>query len=91
MKELPSSKGIKPVASSTMLNFVYWLETYHSQDLHNLQYLPDETLFQIITEFERSRPDIETTSSQFWRNSIYNLFQKNNDYRDAKDFIKKIR
>ena len=65
MPQIPPSKGMKPVSSSTMLNFLNWLTTYHPE-VRSLQYLPDADLLNLVKEFERSRPDITPATPQEW-------------------------
>ncbi|HLG66140.1 MAG TPA: hypothetical protein VKY19_29755 [Ktedonosporobacter sp.] len=86
MKEQPPSKGMRPVISSTMLNFIYWLSMYYPQ-LLNLRSLSDETILQLIYQFEQSRPDIERYTQQSWLNSIDKLLQGDKYYKDARDIL----
>lgn len=86
MKEQPPSKGMRPVLSSTMLNFIYWLSMYYPH-LLNLQSLSDDTILQLINQFEQSRPDIEQYTLQSWRKSIDRLLQSDKYYKEARDIL----
>lgn len=86
MKEQPPSKGIRPVTSSTMLNFIYWLNMYHP-NLLDLRSLSDDTLLQLISQFKQSRPDIEQYDLPSWRESIKRLLQGDKCYKEARDIL----
>jgi len=69
-----------------MLNFIYWLSMYYPH-LLNLRSLPDDTILQLIGQFEQSRPDIERYTSQSWLKSIDKLLQGDEYYKDARDIL----
>jgi hypothetical protein len=91
MEETPQAKGMKPVSGTIMLNFLYWLQTNHSE-LKNLQSLSLQRLRDLTQKFEDSRPDIEPHSLDEWRNGINRLYAKSaqDDYTEAREFLKKI-
>ena len=88
MSEQPSSKGLKPVTSTKMLNFVYWLATNYP-DMCNAQHLEDNVLLQLVEAFEQDRPDLESNVEMSWRSSVNKMLQGNENYRDAKKVLER--
>ncbi len=88
MSEQPPSKGLKPVASAKMLNFVYWLATNYP-DMCNVQYLENNTLLQLAEAFEQDRPDLESDAETSWRSSVNKMLQGNEDYREAREVLER--
>ena len=78
----------KPVTASAMLNFAYWVVTYHPNVL-DLQSLPERTLLRLIYEFEQSRPDLEPRSGDAWLEGIADLYRDVNRYKEAREVLMK--
>ncbi len=86
MSGYPPSKGLKPVTSVKMLNFVYWLSTRYP-DMCNTRFLSNETMLQVIREFEQERQDLESNAEISWRNSVDNMLRGDRYYDNSRKVL----
>jgi hypothetical protein len=91
IEEQPQSKGIEPVPNVTLINFLYWLRTYHYPALQHLHDLPVDKLLELIHTFENHRPDVEAYVERSWAKSIDYLFTADPDYKEARDTFYKLK
>jgi len=89
MEERPPIKGVSPVTGITMYNFLYWLLIHH-RELESLQTLSLGQLLYFARQFERARPDVESSTEWAWHRGFEKLFSSpdhDDDYATARAFL----
>jgi hypothetical protein len=89
--EEPQPKGIEPVPNVVLINFLYWLRTYHYPSLQSLHDLPITKLLELIHAFENARPDIEVPQERSWVKSMENFFVGDPYYKETQDTFSKLK
>jgi hypothetical protein len=63
---------MNPARGYAMLNFIHWLALHHPE-LHRLSDLPEETLLELVNEFERGKVATNPILREQWRVSFHFL------------------
>lgn len=85
---LPNRKATVPVLDYIMINFVYWMETYHPE-IHSLQYHSEETLLALVNEFESDRSDIPPSSPPEWIRGFEELKKQHSEREGYQHLIER--
>lgn len=91
MEDQPRSKGIEPVPGIALINFMYWLRTYHYPKLQQLESLEIAELLELIHQFESYRPDLEPYQEQSWAKSLDQLLSDSPGYEKAHETFEKLK
>lgn len=89
--EQPQEKGVQPVPNQVLINFLYWLRTYHYPEMQQLADLSNRKLLALIHEFESHRPDVDFHKDQAWTKGVGLFLDDDPSYADALEVFFKIK